>query len=384
MKCRNRGLASLTMALMLLLATTIVALSAQRSMVFELRSGANQVRATQAFELAESGLAWGIEKLNDPRALELPGCDGAASLRDREPPWTLACNASGCRCGTPAGQEVEAGFVLSATRADGHRLALEARGCTRLGACADGAEATLQAVARHRQLVEALPLTRLHATAAVVAAAQAHVGGTVRIVNRDRPSHGTTLMSGAGITAAATAHVEGWPGTPPQATWSSNEPLLARWASDGAELFFAAFFGGAPQDYRLDPLTRVIGGSECGAPQPCGQVVAREAAAGYRHFWVDGDVELGDASLGTAERPVVLAVAGNLSLAGTTRLHGLVVGMGASLRLQGDGAVIHGSVLAHGPVELEGSNLELTYAPVAPTGRYVEVPGSWRDFAAEP
>jgi Tfp pilus assembly protein PilX len=70
----QRGAAALAVALVLLVGATFVAFFANRTMIFEQRTSANQYRSTKAFELADAGIEWAIARLNDPQTLTAGTC----------------------------------------------------------------------------------------------------------------------------------------------------------------------------------------------------------------------------------------------------------------------------------------------------------------------
>src|SRR5213595_1369866 len=87
---KQRGAASLVVAMVLLFGMTLVAFFANKSMLFEQRTSANHYKATKAFEMADAGVEWAIARLNDPiKLITAPSCTavvGAAagvSFRDR-------------------------------------------------------------------------------------------------------------------------------------------------------------------------------------------------------------------------------------------------------------------------------------------------------------
>ncbi len=84
---RQRGAAALVVTALLFFAMLLVVAAANRSVLVEARTSANQFRSTQAFEAAEAGLEWAVAKLNDETPLGddcLPSdAVGAASFRDR-------------------------------------------------------------------------------------------------------------------------------------------------------------------------------------------------------------------------------------------------------------------------------------------------------------
>src|SRR5579864_6530565 len=84
---RQRGAAALVVTALLFFAMLLVVAAANRSVLVEALSSANQYRSTQAFQAAEAGLEWAVAKLNDDTPLGddcLPSdAVGAASFRDR-------------------------------------------------------------------------------------------------------------------------------------------------------------------------------------------------------------------------------------------------------------------------------------------------------------
>ena len=61
-----QGSAALAITVMLLLLSTIAVLYLNRSVLFEQRTVANQMQATQAHEVAEAGVEWATGMLNAP------------------------------------------------------------------------------------------------------------------------------------------------------------------------------------------------------------------------------------------------------------------------------------------------------------------------------
>lgn len=63
----QRGATTLVVSLILLFGMTLVAFFANRSMLFEQKTSANQLRSTAALEAAEAGIEWATSMLNDVR-----------------------------------------------------------------------------------------------------------------------------------------------------------------------------------------------------------------------------------------------------------------------------------------------------------------------------
>ncbi len=85
----QRGAASLAVTLLLLFSVTLAVFFANRSLIFEQKTSANQLRATVAFEAAEAGLEWAIAQINDPPVLQAaPSCAPATSNFSTSGPCT--------------------------------------------------------------------------------------------------------------------------------------------------------------------------------------------------------------------------------------------------------------------------------------------------------
>ena len=76
----QRGAVALVVALVLLFGMTLIAFFANRTMIFEQRTSANQYRYTKAFEVADAGIEWAIARLND--GVEMARALGDNGTRD--------------------------------------------------------------------------------------------------------------------------------------------------------------------------------------------------------------------------------------------------------------------------------------------------------------
>ena len=69
----ERG-SALAMAMLFLFGTTLIMLYLNRSMLFEQKTSANQMRATSAFEMAEAGIEWATGMLNNGAYIRASDC----------------------------------------------------------------------------------------------------------------------------------------------------------------------------------------------------------------------------------------------------------------------------------------------------------------------
>jgi Tfp pilus assembly protein PilX len=426
--CRSRrparGAAALVVVLMLLVVVALAAAYASRNLVFEQRTGANQARATQAFEAAEAGLEWALAMLHagridaactplaDPdapgetfrdRQLAIDAATGrvTARLRSDGQPRTAACVFDGsswrCSCpddaaptlAAPAGHGPAPAFVVRLHDDPAHPpgvVRVESTGCARLdgaGICplavdpGDG-RATVSVLVALKGALASAP------AAAVTVRGDLDVGHAVlRTANRDAASGGFTLHVGGALTGTPLA-LHGPGGAPPEST-VADEPDGGPLARLDSERLFTTIFGMGRDTYRLQPTTVVVDcAADCSARTL--QHVARLNPGTM--LWVDGTLRLdADVTLGTPEAPVVLVVDGDVEVTDAdVRIHGLVVVTGSSWATSG-ATTVHGALVGQGDLAFAGTGtstvdhdpgvlarLRLTQ------GSFTRVPGSWRDF----
>lgn len=383
---RQRGAASLFVALMLLLGGTIIAFFANRGFIFEQRTSANQYRATKAFELAEAGAEWALGKLNENMLLtSTTGCTAAttaagaaASFRDRyASPTAGSASAAGsfvpqndavpgcrisatgvanCDCPSAAGDartnlasNPEEGRFSVRIRSGGDPSTVEilSRGCSNgTGACdptdqstAAGADST----AVVRILAKVVPAVPAGPAAALTAGSATVISGSLDVVNHDQASNGITIHSGTTVNldGSTTTRVHTLFGTPPQASVLDNDPSLADLTNASADAFFANYFGQTLTSYRdTDPDVIRIGPNEtdsarqCNNAGSCGDRVRAIANAGVvrnPRFYVYGDVSFNAGTLGSSSNPMVLVAGpstpngtdGEIRFTGNIVAHGL-------------------------------------------------------------
>ena len=102
---------------------------------------------------------------------------------------------------------------------------------------------------------------------------------------------------------------------------------------------------------------------------------------------VRGDLTLaGPTNLGSAARPVIVVVDGDLTLRGEVRVHGLLYARRATWNgSAGPGGLLRGALIAEAGITVTGAPDLVHDAAVlaslrATTGSFVRVHGSWRDF----
>lgn len=344
---RQRGAATLAIALMLLVAMLLVVLAAHRNLLIELRQSANQAEATVAFEAAEAGLEWASAMLNTSERLgsdcrpsplasesfrELHLDTALAEFTPRELRPACVHDADGWHCSCPGDAPAEPVVADDAVRSPAFALRLSAG--PRPG------------------------VLRLAAT------------GCNRWAGDCRPDG-----SGDSATARSEALIALQPALPaPPAT-----ALTLRPAGVEAEAFFAAHFGVSKAMWTRQDAVHVL---DCRGD--CGAALAVLAAQGVTLVAAPGDLQLrGPLALGTPQRPMLIVARGAIQLHGNVSLHGVLYG--ASLGWTAPAATVRGALISEGTAAGDDSLDAARDAAVLEAlrtrqGSFVRLPGGWRDF----
>jgi hypothetical protein len=428
----QRGAVALVVALLLLAGVTVVAFFANRTMVFEQKTSANQYRATRAFELADAGIQWAVARLNDPSFLASNSCAAAVGGTDFITRYnaTGAAARPGCEinpatgafaCACPAAGNAALANTdwprfrvqINSVASDAGAFEVVSRGCTNGDPCDPSAvSASADSNAIVRVLVKAVPtFPGGGPRAGLISGSTTVVNGGLNVVNQDVRTNGITINTGSHVDFNSSAiRVVSLPGTPAAASILDNDPTLLQLTNADAdgELFFRSFIGMSFADFRSSSRTVVIAGGAannaanrtCSTSQPndCGQAVSYWIDRGYTDFWVEPAVNFGNSNLpgtgtlGTAARPILVATPANLDFSGGIDAFGVFYSATATasddLALGGGNSTIRGSVISRGDFVKNGSgditivpDSGLFSSPTPPGKRLVPVPGSWRDKA---
>ena len=414
---QQRGVAALLVTTLLCFATLLVVAYANRNIVVEVRSSANQVRSAQAREAAEAGIEWALARLDDDgrvgpecrpsadagalssrqRWLRFEGSAGriaAATWSDAGSPtplraacvstatgWTCSCPASGApSLPAPIGNVDAPAFVVefTATATPGI-VGIVATGCVNgSGVCAATAEAAHEASSRLHASFALLPALRAAPAAALTVRGSVDAGAAaLGAHDHDAGSAGLVIHAG-GSVAASGLRVTVPAGSSLADSVVGNDASLA---SLDAAAFFARFFGMAIGAWSMQPaVTRLACDGDCTS------TVATAVAAGRRLLFVDGDLALaGPMVLGTADDPVAIVARGDLRISGNVTVVGVV--HAASLRWDDaaapdaalHGAAIVGSYSGNGAADIVRDEAVIARLETR-RGSFVRVNGSWKDF----
>lgn len=411
----QRGTATLVITLLLVFAMLIVVAYANRNLVVEARSSANQYRSTQAFEAAEAGLEWALAKLNDSTPIGddcLPSAArGALSFRDRQlrhdgagfipeswddagtpaalqavcvranGGWSCSCPATGVSVpAAAAGAATAPAFTIEfAAGAKPGIVRAIATGCTRSDTlCLATSDTGHEAAARVEVAFGLVPGLRSAPGAALTARGDVDAGASaLGLHNADAGSGGVAVHAGGNV-AGNVLRLTAPAGSALDGSIVSGDTNLSGLAGDR---FFARWFGMDKAAWMAQPAaTRIACGGDCNT------AVAEAVAAGSRLLAVDGDLALeGPLSLGTALRPIVVVSTGALRLRGAVALHGVVVATSIDWRDTAVGALVQGAAISEGTYSGDAASDIVHDAAILArlqrsSGSFARVNGSWKDF----
>jgi Tfp pilus assembly protein PilX len=425
----QRGAVALVVAVVLLVGITLIVFFANRSIIFEQRTSANQYRSTKAMQAAEAGMEWALANLNTALNLDT-ACAATTAIGSRNfrdtylnpvaatnpPVYTTttaayssarpACTrqgAGGWNCACPAGTSATTGAPTCDGSATGACAKFEIRfervQDPALGtACSGGtpSNCVISAVkvtstgytdtgnspdgtATVSQIFKMISGLASPPGAALTAKLNVDLSGNLTVTNTDPSSNGITINSGGPATLDGSSSVVTIPGTPPGASIASNDTSLSALTDDQ---MFETFFGMSKTAFQNLPTTYQI---TC--PMNCDPTVANAIAAGADTIWINGNLNLNNAGpYGEPTRPVIIIATGNIHVNGNTVVNGLMYSQAAVWDNSGGGTGhICGAAIAEGSFTGQGTP-DPTYCPDVlsllkkTTGPFAKVPGSWRDF----
>ena len=421
----HRGAATLMVTMVLLLSTSIIMLYLNRSILFEQKTSANQMRSTMALEMAEAGMEWATGMLNTaydidancdflattnisfrrkyvqtkwndattptsdviPAATTYPGCKINGNTRTCSCPTVPASGSATATLGTA----VQPGFtaVFTAT-SDPEAVRIIVTGCTeQAGACTPGTTGNSDATATVSTILKLRPLLRAAPASPLTCGTSCAVGGSFNIVNRDAATGGILVNAGTAITSGNGTSYTSIPGQPGENALVGNDSSLAALASADPTCsnssMFSAYFGSTITQYAASPATKTI--ANCGSANTCGGFVDTAYSAGWRSFYFpDGFARNNSSgSLGTANDPVTIVSAAGFDVNGNIDIYGMIFSNSANVNALGTGtADIHGALVTcagysnngNGTLEYDADVLKGVRRS---TGTLVRVPGSWTD-----
>jgi Tfp pilus assembly protein PilX len=420
----QRGLAALTVTLLLSLAMLLAAVFVNRDLLFEQRSATNQYRASQAFEAAEAGLEWALAQLNNPQQLDANCIEASTTsagttafrtrylqmdrLSGRITPltWASGMGAQALRpscvrsatewaCSCPSNAAPVLPTIADTATAQVFAIEFVAvdrpsvvrivsTGCTRASStCPSDIGAAPEGSARVEAAVALVPALATLPVAPLTAHGAVTTGAALALHNTD-PDSGIAIDAGGPIAVPA-AQLTTPAGAGPDNALVANDAALA--ATPSARLF-AQLFGIGKAQWKSRPgVTRI----DCtaGAAAGCTSALLRAigGAGTPSMVWVEGDLALdGPIVIGSPERPVAVVASGAVRLVGDIRIHGVLYGSTSSWnRTSATGALLRGALISESGYDGDGTPSLIYDRPLLEAlrhagGSFVRVGGSWRDF----
>lgn len=431
---RQRGAATLFTTIIVLVLMTMIAFFANRGVLFERKTAANQYRSTKAIEAADAGLEWALANLNSFRRITA-GCatttaSGSRTFRDRyldpdgdgsfasragvampasmEPFAATAalCTRSGtgwsCSCPAEGAQPVAAACTdpqgcptfrvsFSSVRLDDDPanpqmdptlVRVTSMGCTDARQpCVPGAADAADGTAEVNQVFKLASALATLPAAAITAKGYVDFGSNaITATNTDPGTNGVTINAGLDITGFINdSTIDTLPGTPVGASLIGNDTSLATLSDDQ---MFRTFFGTSKEQFRDSPSTTIV---TCSGV--CNTTLLNAIDGGARTIWVEGDMVLNANNVfGSLARPVMLVVNGNIEVRGNITFYGVLYCQDSTWDNTGGGnAQIFGAAISEGNFTATGTP-DPTYDPRVlqnlrqTTGQYAKVPGGWRDY----
>ena len=435
----KRGVAALTVVMVLFFVMALVAAYTNRNLLFEQRISANGYRATRALEAADAGVEWTLAMLNGGRidanckrpAANDPAITTLTDFRSRylvpstsdtygegafDLTWGMtlanrvypACiivdGNLHCVCPTMGEAVADIGApedgIGSAFRitmrlfndntARGGAIQFTSRGCANPGSgegsCYAQAE-TVPAVDSYTTLISAVGLVR----ALPVAPKSTLTAGTtvtstapLLVTNADLAS-GLTVHAGDPNTTgniSADSRFESVAGAATDGRiFSSNE--LKALSDQGREPWFRAQFVLDRASYQRQPAVVRL---DCAAGCNGAAITAALLMNPRNPIWAEGNVNLNDAGvIGSATDPVMLIVNGNLTISADVQATGFVhadqiTWSGTTAAAFWDGAMVSRTFFnATSTATLRYHNAALDVIRLR-YGSFVRMPGGWNLF----
>lgn len=428
-----RGVATLTVVMILFFIMAMVAAYTNRNLIFEQRTSANNYHSVQALAATEAGIDWAVAMFNGGAIDD--SCVGAAGNDDfrsrylglnfdgsfilpgeasgQIPAPSCVMTDAGWSCSCPSGPlatlvAVSADaplvfrvqFVKAAAKYGPYSAAaypgvisLRVRGCT--GALSGSGGNVNDARACHISvpaaqvdgqanvrvalgLVSALPVPPV-ATLTAGKNITLAAGSSLYASNGD-PNTGIVLHAGGVIDkAAAVTEFKGPAGTGSSSMELQGVSTLSGYAND-TNIFFQSLFGMMPEDYKQQPATLVVncGGTCTGS----GQLTAARASNPTRVIWINGNLDIDQASpFGSDSQPIMVVVTGTVTISQAATIKGVIFSMD-NMSWSAAGGVVNGALLTQKNFNATGTGTLIYDSEIVRRihqsyGSFVRVPGSW-------
>lgn len=383
----QRGVITLAVALAILVLSTLVTFTVARAVLMEQKVTNNELRAVQAFEVAEAGVQQAYAALgSNPDA----DADGEIDL-------LFDSNGDGVR-DTNTLELGRAMAVVTVTDLVGDlsRLRIESQGFS-------DDRSAMRTITQDIVILNALPSVP---GSPVVSRGNVVISGSATVHNQEGHS---TIWSGGDVDLGSNNSTStevpdmthpGYPacmdvpGTCVLARASSRTQVGVDVIENDSSLaaltpqeLFQNFFGLPPQIYRQAMVT---------IDTTAAAAAAAIHLAQNEVIWVEGDLNLNGRTIGcttavsgnnvcpvASRRPSILIVNGNISFAGTPHIYGLLFVMG-NAQASGN-TTIHGAIAVAGSTSSSGGSFDIWYNSTVlqgagRSGASGNSAGTWKDF----
>ena len=408
------GAATLVVALVLLLAITLMAFSGVKVGVNEQRISANEVRYREALEVAQAGMEHGIAYLRANKSIIASNAAGGWNAAASSPRWT-ACAGNDLPCGTSTSASYDSAYLayrnvpntaqVSSAYTYTLHFATPASGAapvanptitiisTASPATSGGVADPLAGSAQLKQTVKGYGLITHRPNRPLIAATtikigQGNHGGQVWPnlnfapgVSPQSAWAGQTTGTPINIAVGAVTCNDSYPNCSSTISTSSTSGLDLSTANFPPDLFQYTFGVNASNYHIIKNDRSVTRLTTCGSL----------GSAGI--YWITGDCEI-SGTVGSFSNPYVLIIEGTFDMEDDTTFYGIVFltkadganGSGGNTDLKED-ITIYGALLSDSSVQLEADGQEISVIyhqnviDIASSygGGFAKLPGGWFD-----
>ena len=405
----QRGVATIFVTVVLMLAVGLIALYTNSSAVMEQRLSANEIRAKQALAAANAGVDHALAYLRN----------GGADLTNASPITANSLTSSG---GTQSYYKVAfrksteiPAVSCPSTRGGAFLSDTTITDLTKVAAVACGWSDDDSSVQRVVQLMTATPSTGGSISTPVITKGTTNLltggasafnyfndltvwsGGSLLGQSNTGKTFTRNVVSDPVVNASRdyrdTGNSPGCNSPPAGYSCSTQGSTLGHDTVGGdtnlsslsADAFFEKFMGASPTNYRENTATWIVDLSGALATKNSTSIGSIDNMMNNT-IWVEASgatpVSLPAGPIGTPERPVVLVINGNLDLGANTVINGLVFVTGD---ISGNGSpTIYGALVSAGTANVTG-NPKVIYDPkvlgsAVNLGKAAKLQGSWRDW----
>lgn len=358
----QRGYALLVTAIIIILGITITALITARTMYFSQKEQNNQYNQNLAFQAAEAGLEYGTAYLFNNEATIVKDLNNNGYID--------AYNDSSLTNVSFIGGATYTVSMLNTIPTDFSTIEIVSVGS------ADN-NATTRII---KQLVRIFPLMVSSPPAGVVTHSGVALNGNVTITNQET---GSTIWSGGNVSLAGSARTDAGDGSGSDRNGLNSDVVRndEGLSSLSGDQFFSGFFGRTKTEAQQTSDLVYNNSSNTNYSSLLNGVTGKA-------IWINqtgGTASLSsNATIGSADRPVILIVNGPFKANANIVIYGLVYVIGDWDNSGGGTVDVNGSIIVEGTLTGQGTpnvNFSNTIlSNLSQVGEYVKVPGSWHDF----